>query len=138
VPRKYEKYNTKSLKDALPELHNSNVEIYFDVENQKNFKRISDVLNQAGAKKVKRIMAVILKNEYYEHIYKLEDKNITTIKLTAGKSKNQNYRIYCKEIFNDGKKVVLITPHIKKVQKNRQDTRIAHIINSIKNYEYEF
>ncbi len=136
--RKYVKYNTKPLKDAISELQNSIVEIYFDAENPKIYQEISDVLNQAGAKRVKLIMSVILKNEYYDHIYKKEAKNITAIKLTAGQSKNQNYRIYCKEIFKDGKKVVLITPHVKKVEKNQQDKKIVNIIESIKNYEYEF
>lgn len=136
--RKLLKYNTDQFKKEFPELQNSPVEIYFDAENQKDFQKISEILLQAGAKKVKRIMAVILRNEYYDHIYKLEDKNITAIKLTAGKSKNQNYRIYCKEIFKDGKKVVLITPHIKKVETNQQDQAIVNIIEKIKTYEYEF
>lgn len=138
MARKFVRYNTESLKDALPELQSSNVEIYFDIEDQKKFEEISAVLNQAGAKRVRLIMAIILKNEYHDHIYKIEDKNVTAIKLTAGKVRNQNYRIYCKEIFKEGKKVVLITPYIKKVQKNRQDIKIINIIDSIKNYEYEF
>lgn len=138
MARKVNKYNTETFKKALPELQNSVVEIYFDVENPKNLQKIADVLTQAGEKKVRRLIAVILKNEYYDHIYKKEDGDITAIKLMAGKSKNQNYRIYCKEIFKDGKKVVLITPHIKKVQKNQHDQTILNIIQILKNYEYEF
>lgn len=138
MARKVNKYNTELFKRSLPELQNSMVEIYFDAENSKNFEEIAEVLKQAGEKKVRRLMAVILKNEYYDHIYKKEDGDITAIKLVAGKSKNQNYRIYCKEIFKGGKKVVLITPHIKKVQKNQQDQTIINIIQTIKNYEYEF
>jgi len=138
VARKVNKYNTDLFKRALPELQNSMVEIYFDAENGKNFQEIAAVFRQAGAKKVKRLMAVILKNEYYDHIYKKEDGDVTAIKLMAGQSKNQNYRIYFKEIFKEGKKVVLITPHIKKVQKNQQDQTILNIINTIKTYEYEF
>jgi hypothetical protein len=138
VPRKLLKYSTDQFKREFPELQNSNVEIYLDAENQKDLQKISEVLKQAGAKKVKTVMAVILKNEYYDHIYKLEDKNITAIKLKAGASKNQNYRIYCKEIFKDGKKVVLITPYVKKVTKNQDDQSIINIIENIKTYEYEF
>jgi hypothetical protein len=138
VPRKLLKYNTDPFKKEIPELQNSMVEIYLDAENQKDLQKISEVLKQAGAKKVKTVMAVILKNEYYDHIYKLEDKNVTAIKLKAGESKNQNYRIYCKEIFKDGKKVVLITPHIKKVEKNKNDQTIINIIETIKTYNYEF
>jgi hypothetical protein len=138
VPRKLFKYSTDQFKSEFPELQNSNVEVYFDAENQKDLQKISEVLKQAGAKRVKTVMAVILKNEYYDHIYKLEDKNVTAIKLKAGESKNQNYRIYCKEIFKDGKKVVLITPHIKKVEKNQNDQSIINIIETIKTYDYEF
>ena len=138
MARKINKYNTELFKKALPELQNSMVEVYIDVENPKNFQEIAEVLRQAGEKKVKRLIAVILKNEYYDHIYKKEDGDITAIKLMAGKSKNQNYRIYCKELFKEGKKVVLITPHIKKVQKNQHDQSITNIIQIIKTYEYEF
>lgn len=136
--RKLNKYNTELFKKALPELQNSTVEIYLDAENPKRFREIAEVLKQAGAKKVKRLMAVILKNEYHEHIYKKEDGDVTAIKLMAGKAGNQNCRIYCKEIFREGKKVVLITPYIKKVQKNQQDPAIINIIQTIKTYDYEF
>lgn len=136
--RKVNKYNTELFKKALPELQNSMVEVYIDVENPKNFQEIAEVLKQAGSKKVKRLMAVILKNEYHELIYKREEDDVTAIKLMAGKSGNQNYRIYCRELFKEGKKVVLITPHIKKVQKNQQDQTIINIIQTIKTYDYEF
>ena len=138
MTRKVNKYDTETFKKALPELQNSTVEIYIDSENPKKFREIADVLNLAGGKKVKRLIAVILKNEYHEHIYKKEEDDVTAIKLMAGKSGNQNYRIYCRELFKDGKKVVLITPHIKKVQKNQQDQTIINIIQTIKTYDYEF
>ena len=96
MPRKLFPYPTDQFKKEFPELQNSIVEIYLDAENQKDFQKIVKILKQAGPKKVKTIMAVILKNEYYDHIYKIEDKNITAIKLKAGESKNQNYRIYCR------------------------------------------
>lgn len=138
MARKVNKLDTETFKRALPELQNSMVEVYIDAENQKNFQEIAEVLKQAGSKKVKRLMAVILKNEYHELIYKREEDDVTAIKLMAGKSGNQNYRIYCREIFKDGKKVVLITPHIKKVRKNQQDQSIINIIQTIKTYDYEF
>ena len=138
MARKVNKYNTETFKRALPELQNSLVEVYIDAENPKSFQEIADVLKQAGSIKVKRLMAVILKNEYHELIYKREDGDVTAIKLKAGRSGNQNYRIYCRELFKEGKKVVLITPHIKKVQKNQQDQTIINIIQTIKTYDYEF
>lgn len=138
MARKINKYNTELFKKALPELRNSTVEVYIDAENPKKFQEIAEVLKQAGSKKVKRLMAVILKNEYHEQIYKREEDDITAIKLMAGKSGNQNYRIYCREFFKEGKKVVLITPHIKKVQRNQQDQTIVNIIQILKTYDYEF
>jgi len=138
VARKVNKYNTEAFKRALPELQNSLVEIYIDAENPKKFQEIATVLMQAGAKKVRRLMAVILKNEYHEQIYKKEEGDVTAIKLMAGKAGNQNYRIYCREIYKEGKKVVLITPHVKKVQNNQQDQTIINIIQTIKTYVYEF
>ena len=75
---------------------------------------------------------------YPDKIYKMEDRNVTAIKIKSGIVRNQEYRIYCKEIFRDGKKVVMITPYLKKVSKNQDDKRIVDIINSIKSYNYEF
>jgi hypothetical protein len=138
VPRKCIKYNTDSFKKEIPELQNSEVEIYIDTEDGAITKQIAEVLKQGGAKRVKRIIAIILRNEYVDSIYKREDKNVTAIKINAGKAGNQNYRIYCKEVYQNGKKVVMITPHIKKVQKNQQDPKIIKIIERIKTYNYEF
>ncbi|MDZ7636244.1 MAG: hypothetical protein U5L72_18120 [Bacteroidales bacterium] len=41
MARKYVKYDTTKFKEEIPELTSSNVEIYFDVENGKNYKEIS-------------------------------------------------------------------------------------------------
>ena len=47
-----------------------------------------------------------------------------------------NERIYCKEFFEKGKKVVMITAIAKKVQKN--DKVIRNLIDRIGEYEYDF
>ena len=138
MARKWVKYDTTKFKEEIPELTSSNVEIYFDVENGKNYKEILEILELAGSKKLKRIIAVILSKLYLENIYKREDQNITAIKIKSGIVRNQEYRIYCKEIYHNGKKVVMITPYLKKVQKNQDDKRIVDIINTIKTYTYEF
>ena len=96
------------------------------------------ILKNAGRKRIKTIVAVILRNIYLDNIYKIEDKNVTAIKVKSGISKNQEYRIYCREIFQDGKKVVMISPFLKKVNRNQDDKRIIEIINKIKTYNYEF
>ena len=138
MARKWVKYDTTKFKEEIPELTSSNVEIYFDVENGKNYKEILDILELAGSKKLKRIIAVILSKLYLENIYKREDKNITAIKIKSGIVRNQEYRIYCKEIFQDGKKVVMVSPYLKKVNRNQDDKRIVEIIEKIKSYNYEF
>ena len=114
------------------------VEIYFDTENEANFHQIKQILENAGSKRLRTIISVILRNLYLNNIYKREDRNITAIKIKSGLVRNQEYRIYCKEIYHNGKKVVMITPYLKKVQKNQDDKRIVDIINTIKTYTYEF
>ena len=138
MARKWVKYDTTKFKKEIPELTSSNVEIYFDVENGKNYKEILEILELAGSKKLKRIIAVILSKLYLENIYKREDQNITAIKIKSGIVRNQEYRIYCKEIFQDGKKVVMVSPYLKKVNRNQDDKRIVEIIEKIKSYNYEF
>jgi len=138
VSRKCLIYDTKKFKDELPEIANSKVEIYFDIENDKNYHDIIKVLENAGHKRLKLIIAVILRNMYLDNIYKIEDRNVTAIKIKSGIVRNQEYRIYCKEIFQDGKKVVMINSYLKKVNKNQDDKRIVDIINNIKTYNYEF
>jgi hypothetical protein len=138
VNRKCQKYDTEKFKKEIPDLVNSKVEIYFDTENEKNFHDIINILDNAGPKRVKLIVAVILRNMYPDNIYKKEDRHITAIKIKAGLVRNQEYRIYCKEIFQSGKKVVMITPYLKKVQRNQDDKRIVEIIKSIQTYNYEF
>lgn len=138
MSRKHLKYDTKKFKEEISEIANSKVEIYFDIENDKNYRDIIKVLENAGHKRLKLIIAVILRNMYLDNIYKVEDRNVTAIKIKSGIVRNQEYRIYCKEIFQEGKKVVMITSYLKKVNKNQDDRRIVDIINNIKTYNYEF
>jgi hypothetical protein len=138
VSRKYQKYDIENFKRDIPDLANSKVEIYFDTENEKSFHDILKILKNAGSKRLRLIIAVILRNMYPDNIYKKEEKHITAIKIKSGIVRNQEYRIYCKEIYQSGKKVVMITPYLKKVQKNQDDKRIIEIIKSIQSYNYEF
>ena len=79
--RKYLKYDTNKFKEELPEIANSKVEIYFDIENDKNYRDIIKVLENAGPKRLKLIIAVILRSMYLDNIYKTEDRNVTAIKI---------------------------------------------------------
>lgn len=138
MSRKFLIYDTKKFREELSEIANSKVEIYFDIKNDKNYRDIIKILENAGQKRLKLIVAVILRNMYLNNIYKIEDSNVTAIKIKSGIIRNQEYRIYCKEIFQNGKKVVMITSYLKKVNKNQDDRRIVDIINNIKTYTYEF
>lgn len=138
MSRKFLIYDTKKFREELSKIANSKVEIYFDIKNDKNYRDIIKILENAGQKRLKLIVAVILRNMYLNNIYKIEDSNVTAIKIKSGIIRNQEYRIYCKEIFQNGKKVVMITSYLKKVNKNQDDRRIVDIINNIKTYTYEF
>lgn len=103
------KYNTESLQRELPELGNSRVEIFFDTEDEFQFQQVADVFRTAGQRKVKRLIAVILKNEYHDQLYKKGKEDSAIIKLTVETAEEQfNYQIVCREIFESDRKIVLV------------------------------
>lgn len=103
------KYNTESLQRELPELEYSKVEIYFDVEDVVQFQQIADVFRNAGERKVKRLIAIILKNEYHDQLYKKGKGDAAIIKISICDANEQlNYQVACKEIFENDRKKVLI------------------------------
>lgn len=136
MKRKVQEINTAKLRDGIPELQDSIVRIYIDIENNKSKKEIEKILTQAGTKKLNTIFGCMLRGSYMNSIYKRETKGVTTIKLKGGASKNQNLRIYCKEFYDNGKRIIIVTPLIKKVQKNADSERIINIIEKIKGLEY--
>ncbi len=136
MKRKVERIDTTNLQDEVPELKNSKVQIFIDAESQKTKKEIETFLASAGRKKLNTIFGCILRCEYHDSIYKREGKGVTAIKFKGGQSKNQNIRIYCKEFNKDGQKVVMVTPVVKKVQKNRKSEKILNIIDKITKLEY--
>ena len=109
MSNKWIKYNTEAIQRALPELQHSTVEIYFDTSDEDQFTEITTVFKQSGAKRIKRLIAVILKNEYHDHIYKKEEGDIAVIKLISGQGEYQSYHIRCREILKGGKKLVVIS-----------------------------
>lgn len=133
MKRKCKEYSLDRFKHQFPELANSNVRIFYDCEDEKQLKKMVYEIISPFNNKFRRILSVVLKNEYHDNLYKKEDTNVTAMKFSGKK----NARIYCKEIFKDGKKVVMISPHFKKVKKNQDDPKIINIINNIKSYEYE-
>lgn len=137
LKRKTEEIDTSALKDEIPELKDSRVRIFIDIENKKNRQQIIDLLTTAGRKRLNTIFACILRCDYLDKIYKREAQGVATIKFMGGASKNQNVRIYCKEIFENGKTVVMVTSLIKKVTKNVGNEKILNIIDKIKGLDYQ-
>jgi UDP-N-acetylglucosamine pyrophosphorylase len=123
-----------------PELLRSNIELRVDEENAEEI--ISFILkrNKAGKyiniKKFSRILYEVLKGNYNDDLYGKEEvskkaKNVTSMKFKG----KQNYRIGCKEIFCDKKKVIMISLFHKKTTKNSRKEKT--IYESIGGYEYE-
>ena len=108
------KYNTESLKKLLPELECSQVEIYFDTENEEQLQEIATVFHKAGERKVKRALAVILKNDYHDQVYKKKKGDLAVIKLAIGEQKQEIHHIYCSEVFENGRKTVSIRYCLRK------------------------
>lgn len=135
MKRKCIEYGLDKFKRQFPELANSNVRVFLDCEDEKQLKEMVHDVIQPFNDKFKRILSVILKNEYQDNLYKIEDTNVTAMKF-LGKNCN-NARIYCKEVFKNGKKVVMVSPHFKKDNKNQDDPDIINIIENIKSYEYD-
>jgi predicted nucleic-acid-binding protein len=130
MKRKCEKYSIDGFIKNYPELSKKNIEIYIDSE---SIEKIVLVLN-SRQKKFKRIIYTILAGRYNDDLYGIEDRdnNITAMKFKHG----DNERIYCKEYFTEGKKVVMIVVHFKKNEKNGKKEK--NIFKSISKYEYEF
>lgn len=103
------KYNTESLQRELPELGHSKVEIYFDAEDEHQFQQIAHVFRIAGQRRVKRLIAIVLKSEYHDQLYKKGKGDTAIIKITICEAGEQlQYQIACKEIFENDRKIVLI------------------------------
>jgi len=134
VSQKVQKYPLDEFYDEFPDLKKYNVELFLDVTNKKIAKGIINEL-KSKKKKFKRILYVALSNQYNRELYSLEEKNITAMKF-KGKF-NNNLRIYCKECFKDGKKIIMINYLHKATQKNKEDHKIVNIIDQIKKYTYD-
>ena len=131
--RKCIKYPLDEFLNHYPEYRNSKVSLFIDIE---NVSIITEII-QIRSKKFRMILHYILSGKYKNDLYSHEKisgkvKNITAMKFKEGK----NERIYCKEIFKDGKKIVMITALMKKSQKISIKTKT--LLENISGYEYEF
>jgi hypothetical protein len=116
----------------------SNVEVYFDEDAEKEIVEFL-VADSARLKKFRRILAVILTGKYNKDLYGKEDVSGVAENVTAMKFKTKpNSRIYCKEFFKDGKKVVLIELLENKDTQKASDKKIKSRLEAIGRRNYEF
>lgn len=135
MKRECTEYGLDKFKKEFPELSDSEVRVFYDTTDKQQCGKLVHEIIVPFNNKFKHILRLILKGEYQDNLYKIEDEDVTAIKF-LGKATN-NARIYCKEIYKNGKKVVMITPYYKKVQRNQNDSKIMQIIDNIKKYEYD-
>lgn len=144
--RKCHKIPLEVFKDIVNAADKQYVELYID---DKNFDEILDFLSQYQSK-TRSILYILLKGNYINELYGKENfspdtKDLTALKYRLGKGKN--FRIYCKEYFDEkiinmsrnstqDKKVVLIELHNKK--SNEFDKKLRNLLTKIARYEYEF
>lgn len=134
------------FKDIIDITVKQNVELYID---EKNATEILTILKQ-NQSKFRKILYILLQGKYQNDLYGKENispetKDLTALKFKLGKGKN--YRIYCKEYFDEkvinlstrsiqNKKVVLILPVNKK--SDELDKKLRNLLTTIGGYDYEF
>ena len=140
------KIPSEFLKDIIDITVIQSVELYID---EKNATEIVTILDQ-NRSKLRNILYILLQGKYQSDLYgkenfSTETKDLTALKFKLGKGKN--YRIYCKEYFDEkvinlatrsiqNKKVILILPVNKK--SNELDKKIRNLLTTIGGYDYEF
>lgn len=107
---KTEKLDIDYVFELYPDLRGSNVEIYIDVESNKEAEKIKSFLNgRLERKKFNRILYVILKHRYNDELYQ-KVKGFDNVAEMRFRSKFiGNARIYCKEIHVEGKRVIMVS-----------------------------
>lgn len=125
----------------VPDLLESNIEIRIDEKNQDeilSFLFERDKKNKLKqSKKFKMILYYALKGLYNDKLYGKEPpdgKNVTAMKFTS----SENYRIVCKELFCEHKKIIMVTLFYKKSTKGKNiSKRDLEIYNSVGDYDYD-
>jgi len=119
-----------------------NISVYIDTENIKEYTEILDFLQKTkNRKKFQTILTVIISGHNNSSLYGDEEICKTTKDIKAMKFKKgafNNTRIYCKEFFQNGKKIVMIEMLQKKATRNQDDKKITTRLKVIGGYEYEF
>lgn len=120
--------------EEVPELGHSGVRVVVDEAFVPEL--IQLLADPVLRKKFRRILYVVLLGQYDEDLYGREEVSGKAKGVTAMKFKGkQNLRIYCKEVVQDGKKVVLVTALLKKTQKVNKSLKT--LLETIGGYQFD-
>jgi len=116
----------------------SNVLVYVD-ESEKDAIMAFVTQNAKTLSRFRRILGTVVQGVYRDELYRKENVSEKARDVTAMKFKGNrvNPRIYCKEFYRDGKKVVMIHLLEHKAQQKASDKRIKNRLESIGGYDYE-
>lgn len=120
--------------EEVPELSHSGVRVVVDEAFVPEL--ITLLADPVIRKKFRRILYVVLMGQYDEDLYGREEVSGKAKGVTAMKFKGKmNLRIYCKEVVQDGKKVVLVTALLKKTQKVNKSLKT--LLETIGGYQFD-
>lgn len=136
---KAEKLNIDYIYDIYPELAGSNVKVFIDVENGKEADSIKNFLvREKQRKKFNRILYEILKHRYNDALYqKVKGYNNIAEMRFIGKYFG-NARIYCCEINQGGKKIIMVSLLYKTQRTIKDDSDTKATADKISKLIYTF
>jgi len=130
VNRNCTKYDIKAFVKQMNIEGLENVELYIDNKQKKEILAfLSDKKNKS---KFRRILYEIGQNRYPSHLYRKEPYDLVAMKFAGG----LNPRIYCKELFTEKRKIVMIHLLAHKTQKKAQEKSLGPKLKSISKFEY--
>ncbi len=123
-------------KNSFKDIKLIDVELYIDSKNSKEI--IAFLKNEQHKKKLKDILYYILQGKTSDGLYRKEGVSTKAKDITAMKfSGKLNPRIYCKEFFKKGKKIVMIVLLDNKNFQKANNKSLKPKLESIGGYEYE-
>ena len=134
--RKYEKIDLEELYELFPDLNKNQVDLYIDKESIKIYDKISKFIsNKKNRNKFFRILYTVAQGKYRNDLYEKVETGVAEMKF-KGKSFNHT-RIFCKEIKNGGKKVVMISIISKKSNTIQESSKLISAVQRVKEYKYD-
>lgn len=137
MENKIEKIDIDYIFDIYKELKGSNVEVYIDVENRKEANRIVAFLHgRSERKKFNRILYEILKHRYNDSLYQKVKGFADVAEMRFLGKFFGNARIYCKEITEKGKKVIMVSLLYKSQRTIKDDAETKTAAEKISKLTY--